>query len=88
MEPVRIVRSYVKLSGLNEGDPYVFIECVPTIYPVKGKATSVTPGQTIEFEVPDMYGRPWAQMWEKYSETGDGKTEGRGHLQFWKGEVA
>ncbi len=70
VEPVRIVRSYVKLSGLNEGDPYVFIECVPTIYPVKGKATPVTPGQTIQFEVPDMYGRPWAQMWEKYSEAG------------------
>ena len=70
LEPVRIVRSYVKLSGLNEGDPYVFIECVPTIYPVKGKATPVSPGQTIEYEVPDMYGRPWAQMWEKYSEKG------------------
>jgi hypothetical protein len=43
---------------------------VPTIYPVKGKATPVTPGQTIEYEIPDMYGRPWAQMWEKYSEPG------------------
>ena len=43
---------------------------MPTIYPVKGKATPVTPGQTIEYEVPDMYGRPWAQIWEKYSEQG------------------
>ena len=70
LEPVRIIRSYVKLGGLNEGAPYVFIECVPTIYPVKGKATPVSPGQVIEYEVPDMYGRPWAQMWEKYSEQG------------------
>jgi hypothetical protein len=69
LEPVRI-RNYVKTSGLDTGDPYVFIECVPTIYPVKGKATPVSPGQTIEYTVPDMYGRPWAQMWEEYSEAG------------------
>jgi len=24
----------------------------------------------IEYEVPDMFGRPWAQMWEKYFEQG------------------
>jgi hypothetical protein len=84
VEPVRIVRSYVKLSGLNEGDPYVFIECVPTIYPVKGKATAVTPGQTIEFEVPDMYGRPWAQMWEKYSEPGMEKPKEEDIFSFGK----
>ena len=55
---------------MTQGDPYVFIECVPTIYPIKGKATPVTPGQTIEYTVPDMYGRPWAQMWEQYDEAG------------------
>jgi hypothetical protein len=37
---------------------------------VKGRATPVTAGQTIEYEVPDMFGRPWAQMWEKYFEQG------------------
>ncbi len=82
VEPVRIVRNFVKLSGFDEGDPYVFIECVQTIFPIKGKATPVTPGQTIEYEVPDMYGRPWAQIWEKYSEAGHGKAGGRGHLQL------
>jgi len=70
LEPVRVIRNYVKTSGLDTGDPYVFIECVPTIYPVKGKPTPVSPGQTIEYTVPDMYGRPWAQMWEEYSEAG------------------
>jgi hypothetical protein len=70
VEPVRIIRNYEKLSNMTEGDPYVFIECVPTIYPVKGKATPVRPGQTIEYTVPDMYGRPWAQMWEQYDEAG------------------
>jgi hypothetical protein len=24
----------------------------------------------LQFEVPDMYGRPWAQIWEKYWENG------------------
>jgi hypothetical protein len=24
----------------------------------------------IELEVPDIYGRPWAQIWEKYWEEG------------------
>ncbi len=44
VEPVRIIRNYVKLSGFEEGDPYVFIDCVQTIFPVKGKATPVSPG--------------------------------------------
>jgi hypothetical protein len=30
----------------------------------------VSPGQVIEFETPDMYGRPWAKAWEKYFEAG------------------
>jgi hypothetical protein len=24
----------------------------------------------IEYEVPDMYGRPWARIWEQYWEAG------------------
>jgi hypothetical protein len=70
VEPVRIIRNYTKTSGFEEGDPQVFIECIPTIYPVKGRSTPVSPGQTIEYEVPDLYGRPWAQMWERYNEQG------------------
>jgi hypothetical protein len=70
VEPVRIVRKLVKLSDVTKGDPYVFIECVPTIYPVEGKATPVTPGTVIEYKIPDMYGRPWAQIWEEYFEKG------------------
>ena len=72
VEPVRIIRNLEKLSAFQdeETDPYVFIECVPTIYPISGKATPVSPGTVIEYEVPDMYGRPWAQMYEKYWEDG------------------
>jgi hypothetical protein len=70
VEPVRIIRNYVKTSGFEEGDPYVYIECNPTIYPINGKATPVTPGQTINYRIPDLYGRPWAKMWEQYNEQG------------------
>jgi hypothetical protein len=83
-QPVRIVRNYVKLSGLDQGDPYVFIECVPTIYPVKDKATPVAPGQTIEYTIPDMYGRPWAHMWEEYSEQGMEKPQTEDIFNFGK----
>jgi hypothetical protein len=63
-EPVRIVRNYQKVDDLNKSDPYVFIECIPTIMPIDGKSTAVAPGQTVPYTVPDIYGRPWAQMWE------------------------
>jgi hypothetical protein len=70
VEPVRIVRNLVKSSDFDEGDPYVFIECTQTIFPIDGTATPVAPGQIIEYPVPDMYGRPWAQIWEQYWEEG------------------
>jgi hypothetical protein len=68
VEPVRIVRNYVKESGFEEGDPYIFVECVQTIFPIEGWSSPVSPGATIQYEVPDMYGRPWAQIWERYHE--------------------
>jgi hypothetical protein len=70
VEPVRIVRNLNRMGGVDEGNPYAFIECVPTILPQGGKATPVTPGKTVEYDMPDMYGRPWAAMWEKNFEQG------------------
>jgi hypothetical protein len=70
VEPIRIVRNFERTGSFKDSDPYTFIECIPTILPVKGHATAVSPGQTIEYEVPDFYGRPWAQIWEKYHEQG------------------
>jgi hypothetical protein len=70
VEPVRIVRDFVKTSGFEAGEPYVFPECIQTIFPVRGLATPVAPGTTFELDVLDMYGRPWAQIWEKYWEQG------------------
>jgi len=70
VEPIRMIRNYARLGGFETGNPIEYIKCIPTIYPVKGRATPVTAGQTIEYEIPDMFGRPWAQMWEKYFEQG------------------
>lgn len=70
VEPVRIVRNLVKVGDVDSGDPYTFIECIPTIFPVQGRATAVSPGAVIEYPVLDMYGRPWAQLWEQYFEQG------------------
>jgi hypothetical protein len=67
-EPVRIVRNFVKQGSFADQTPYVFIECVQTIFPIDGIATPVSPGNVIEYEVPDMYNRPWGQIWEKYFE--------------------
>ena len=67
---MRIVRNYIKSAGFDKAEPFVFIQCIPTILPIEGKATAVSPGQTVPYRVPDMYGRPWAQNWEQYFEKG------------------
>jgi hypothetical protein len=71
-EPVRIVRNMHKISNYTDADetPYAFIECVQTIFPLEGHAVPVSPGAVIEYEVPDMYGRPWDAIWRKYFEQG------------------
>jgi hypothetical protein len=70
VEPIRIILRLVKLAEFNDpkANPIVFTECIQTIYPVKGTATPMTPGRILEYEVPDMYGRPWAHLWDKYWE--------------------
>jgi hypothetical protein len=70
VEPVRIVHYLRKLGKLNEGDPFAIMECVPHIFPVDGVATPLSPGQTFQYTLPDTFGRPWAQIWERYHEEG------------------
>ncbi|MCP5144966.1 MAG: hypothetical protein H6978_09095 [Gammaproteobacteria bacterium] len=70
VDPVRIVHYLDKASELNEGDPYVYLECMRKIFPVNGRAIQLTTGQTIDYTLLDMYDRPWAQIWEKYFEQG------------------
>jgi hypothetical protein len=82
VEPVRIIRNHVKTSGFEQGDPYVFIDCVQTIFPLEGRSTPVSPGTVIEYKVPDMYGRPWAQIWEEYWEKDMEKPEDEDIFSF------
>ena len=70
VEPVRIVQTWDKLGELNEGEPFVYMECIPHIFPIDGVATPVAPGATFEYEYLDMAGRPWAEIWERYYEQG------------------
>ncbi len=81
-QPIRIVRNLERLGGLNEGDPYEFIECMQTLFPVKGIATPVQPGQAIEYTVPDMYDRPWARIWEQHFEQGMQRPEAEPLIKF------
>lgn len=69
-DPLRIVQHMDKKRDLNEGDPLVYMECVATNYPVDGLATPTTPGTLLEYEMPNIPGRPWADIWERYHEEG------------------
>jgi hypothetical protein len=70
VEPVRIVQSLDKLGDLNEGDPFPIMECIPQSFPVDGHTTPMSPGQTFQYTLPDIFGRPWAQTWERHHEDG------------------
>ncbi len=70
VQPIRIVRNLDKVSDFDQGDPFIYTQCLQTIYPIKGVATPVAPPKVIDYEVLDMYNRPWAQIWEKYWEKG------------------
>ena len=75
VEPIRIVRNIMKQGEFTDSVPYVYVECVQTIFPIDGLATPVTPGDVIEYQVPDMYDRPWARIWEQYFEQGMDRPE-------------
>jgi hypothetical protein len=70
VEPVRIMQTWNRAGRLNEHEPMTMMECIPQIFPDRGKATPKTPGATFDFTLLDMYGRPWAQIWERYHEQG------------------
>jgi hypothetical protein len=82
VEPIRIVRNLQRISGFDEGDPFQFIECLPQMYPIAGRATPVSPGTVVEYEAPDMYGRPWAQIWQQHHETGMERPDGDDIFSF------
>jgi len=70
VEPVRIVHLLDRQGDLNDGDPFTMMECIPQSFPVDGVTTPMSPGQSVEYRMPDIYGRPWAKIWEQYHEEG------------------
>jgi len=84
VQPIRIIMRVAKQADFNDPNvnPFVFTECIQTIYPVEGTATPVTPGRMLEYEVPDMFGRPWAHLWSKYWEEGMEKPEQEDIFKF------
>jgi hypothetical protein len=70
VEPLRLIQVHIKTGQLSEVDPFIYARCIQTIFPVDGRPKPLSPGATIEYAVPDMYGRPWAQIWERYFEEG------------------
>jgi len=68
--PLRIVQNLDRLGDANEGDPFPIMECIPQSFPVNGHTSPTSPGQAVEYLVPDIFGRPWAQIWERYHEAG------------------
>jgi hypothetical protein len=69
-EPLRLIQVHIKTGEIGEVDPFIYTRCIQTIFPLDGRAQPVSPGVTIDFTVPDMFGRPWAQIWERYFEQG------------------
>src|SRR5690606_6698060 len=69
-EPLRIVHLLDRQHDSNEGDPFTFMECIPQSFPVEGETTPMAPGQVFEYRVPDIFDRPWADIWERYHEEG------------------
>jgi hypothetical protein len=70
VEPIRMIRNLEKIGDLDEGDPYIFIECQPNIYPIEGRARPVAPGTVLEYKQPDWFNRPWAEIWQEFHEQG------------------
>jgi hypothetical protein len=70
VEPVRNVRFLARQASFNDVAPHNLTHCNQTFFVVNGRATPLTPGTVIEYRVEDLYGRPWAAVWEEHFEQG------------------
>jgi hypothetical protein len=86
VQPIRIVRNFIKINEYVDKaeTPFVSSHCIQTIYLKDGVNEPLVPGAKIEFEMPDMFGRPWAHVWEEYFEKGMSKPEPEDIFDFSK----
>jgi hypothetical protein len=82
VEPLRLVQVHIRTGHLTEVDPFVYTRCFQTIFPVDGRPKPFSPGATLDYTVPDMFGRPWAQIWERHFEQGMARPEGKPLIEF------
>jgi len=82
VQPLRMIQVHIKTGEIGDVDPFVYGRCIETIFPVDGRPKPLSPGTTIEYTVPDMYGRPWAQIWERYFEQGMKRPEDQSIFDF------
>jgi hypothetical protein len=80
--PLRLVQVHIKVGEIGEIDPYIYTRCIQTIFPVDGRPRPLSPGVTIDYTVPDMFGRPWAEIWERYFEEGMERPESESIFEF------
>lgn len=82
VQPLRLIQVHIRTGDLDKVDPFIYARCMQTIFPVDGRPKSVSPGTTIQYTVPDLYGRPWAAIWEKYFEKGMKRPKEEGIFEF------
>ncbi|MEO8465673.1 MAG: hypothetical protein ABI640_10065 [Gammaproteobacteria bacterium] len=68
VQPIRSVRFLPRLGDLNDVPPNNLTHCNQTLFVVNGRATPLAPGAVFQHRVEDLYGRPWAAVWEEYFE--------------------
>ena len=68
VQPLRAVRFLARQGNLNDVPPNNLMHCNQTFFVVGGRATPLVPGTEIEYKVEDLYGRPWAAIWEEHFE--------------------
>jgi hypothetical protein len=81
-QPIRAVRFLARQGDLNDVPPNNPTHCNQTIFLVDGRATPVVPGTVIQYRVEDLYGRPWAAVWERYFEQGMQRPKGEDLFDF------
>jgi hypothetical protein len=70
VEAIRNVRFLARQGGFNDVPPNNLTHCNQTFFVVNGRATPLVPGTEIDYKVEDLYGRPWAAVWEEHFEQG------------------
>ena len=61
---------FLRQGDFNDVVPNTLTHCNQNIYNIDGRGQVVTPGTVIEYQVEDLFGRPWAAVWEVYFEDG------------------